>query len=255
MKHLILFLVALLNLPLLLVTGVAHADSPTADEIVKNAIDYWRDKNSKIEASMLVHRSDWKRSMSLISWTKGTDRSLVRFTAPARDAGSASLTVDDTMWSFSPKVNKVIKIPPSMMSQSWMGSDFSYKDLAREDDIVDNYSHRIINIDSSAPLKIYEIESIPFEEAPIVWGKEILKIREDNIILEHNFFDQDLVLVKQLKATEIEMLGGKLFAKVVRMTQVDEPDKWTEVTHGEVDFETELNDRLFTLSNLRNPRS
>ncbi|MCB0310569.1 MAG: outer membrane lipoprotein-sorting protein, partial [Bdellovibrionales bacterium] len=103
-------------------------------QLVERAIEYWRDSSSYTAATMVIHRDDWERSLSLISWTSGRKKSLVRFTAPAKDAGSASLTLDNEMWSFAPKINRVIKIPSSMMHQSWMGSDFSYNDLSKTDD-------------------------------------------------------------------------------------------------------------------------
>ncbi|MCB9030100.1 MAG: outer membrane lipoprotein-sorting protein [Deltaproteobacteria bacterium] len=240
---------------LLLLTIPIHAFALSPAELVKEAIDYWRGKTSYTEAQMTINRDDWKRTMKFQSWTMGTDKTLVRFTEPAKDAGSASLKNDNKMWSYSPKVNKVIKIPPSMMGQSWMGSDFSYNDLAKADDIVKRYSHKLLNEEERDAHKFYTVESIPLENAPVVWGKEILVIRDDYIIFKHQFFDQDMKLVKELTAEEIAPMGGKLIAKVIRMKNVEEKNEWTEIVHSKAEFGIEISNNVFTLSYLRNPRN
>ena len=242
---------------LALFPAVVLAETPAAidpDKLIQDAIDYWRDTSSYTEASMTVHRKNWERTMAFKAWTKGRDRSLVLFTAPKKDAGSASLSVEDTMWSYAPKINKIIKIPPSMMAQSWMGSDFSYQDLSKADDIIDNYTHKLVRTSKHEDKLVYHVQSIPKEEAPVVWGREELAIREDYIILQHDFLDQDLKLVKRLTAREIEEVGGKLYAKIVRMQKLEEADEWTEVVHNIAKFGMEISDSRFTLSNLRNPR-
>jgi hypothetical protein len=158
------------------------------------------------------------------------------------------------MWSFSPKVNRVIKIPSSMMGQSWMGSDFSNKDVARADDIVDEYDHTILDTKEADGVTIYEIESIPHEDAAVVWGREVLSIRSDFVVLTHRFYDQDNELVKTLTSLEIGEMGGRTIALRQRMSKTDAPEEWTEIAVDSINYDVELKDSLFTLSNLRNPR-
>jgi outer membrane lipoprotein-sorting protein len=188
------------------------------------------------------------------SWTLGKKKSLVRVTAPPKDAGNATLLIDKKMWTFSPKINRVIKIPSSMMNQSWMGSDFSNKDIARSDDIIDEYRHTIIATQTQQEHTVYVIESIPKESAAVVWGKEQLTIRDDNIILEHAFFDQAMVLTKKLKTLRIASMGGRTLAAQQRMLNVEKPEEWTQITIESAQFDLEIPQGTFTLSNLRNPR-
>jgi hypothetical protein len=141
-----------------------------------------------------------------------------------------------------------------MMGQSWMGSDFSNKDVARADEIVDEYEHSLLSTEEVDSIIVYEIEAIPHEDAAVVWGHEVLRIRGDHVVLEHSFFDQDGELVKSLQTMEIADMGGRTIAKRQRMNKADKPDEWTEIQVIEVDYDVELNDSLFTLSNLRNPR-
>jgi len=101
-------------------------DTPDARTIIRDAIDHFRGLTSYSEMSMTIHRPDWERKMSMKGWSSGSKKTLVRVTAPARDAGNATLVLDDNkVWSYAPKINRVIRIPSSMMSQCWMGSDFS----------------------------------------------------------------------------------------------------------------------------------
>lgn len=225
-----------------------------ARDIVRAAIDYWRGLSSYGEMTMTIHRPDWERSMSMRAWTQGEDRSLVRVTAPKKDKGNGTLIDDDNMWSYSPKINRVIKVPSSMMGQSWMGSDFSNKDISRVDDIIDQYDHSVVSQEELDGHIVYQIESVPHEEAAVVWGKEVLTIRNDHVVLEHSFYDQDGELVKKLLSLEVGEMGGRVIAKRQRMQKVEEPDEWTEIVVESMEYDLELSDSLFTLSNLRNPR-
>jgi len=229
-----------------------HAND--AAEIVRAAWDQLRGLTSYAEATMTIHRPSWQRSMSMRSWTRGQNDSLVRVTAPRKDAGNATLMMDRNMWSYSPKVNRVIKVPSSMMNQSWMGSDISNRDISRADDIVERYEHRLVERNAQDGLDVYRIESIPKEDAAVVWGKEVLTIRSDYVVLNHDFYDQDGERVKTLRTLEITEMGGRTIAKSQRMEKVDKPDEWTQIEITRMQFDVELSDNLFTLSNLRNPR-
>jgi outer membrane lipoprotein-sorting protein len=237
-------------------TNVAEdrTSGATATAIVKAAIEYWRDVSSYAVFDMTIHRPDWQRTMTLRVWTRGNKESLVRVLAPAKDAGNGTLLLDNDMWSFNPKVNRVIKIPSSMMSQSWMGSDFSNNDLAKADDLIDQYRHTLLATETHNGHKLYVVEAVPHEAAPVVWGREVVRIRDDHILMEHAFYDQANALVKKLVTTEVKMMGGKMIATRERMQRVDKPGEWTEITTREARFGMTLTNDTFTLSNLRNPR-
>ena len=239
---------------LLLTVSAAPAYATEAREIVRKAIDYWRGGSSVSEMTMIIHRPDWERRMSMQAWTQGNDKSLVRVTAPQKDRGNGTLMLDNSMWNYSPKINRVIKVPSSMMGQSWMGSDFSNKDVSRADDIVDQYTHTLIETTMENGIKVHVIESIPLEEAAVVWGKEVLRIRDDLIMLAQSYYDQEGRLVKKLETLDTGEMGGRLVATRQRMTKVDTPDEWTELLVDAIAYDVRLDDRLFTLANLRNPR-
>ena len=192
--------------------------------------------------------------MSMRAWTKGQKQSLVRIIAPKKDRGNGTLIDDNNMWSYSPKVNRVIKIPSSMMSQSWMGSDFSNKDIAKADDIVDQYEHSLLSSTEIDGVEVYEIQAVPNEDAAVVWGREVMLISTEHIVLKHSFYDQDDELVQELTTLEIVEMGGRTVASRQRMGEVDSPEEWTEISVDSVEYGIDISDNLFTLSNLRNPR-
>ena len=238
----------------LLTTTSVCAQEIDAKQLVNEAMDHWRGLTSYSEITMTIHRPEWERKMTMRAWSQGDKLSLVRVTGPKKDAGNGTLLNDKSMWTFSPKVNRIIKVPSSMMSQSWMGSDFSNKDISKSTDIIDQYDHELTRKEERDGHVIYTITSIPHEEAAVVWGKEVLTIRDDFVLLEQQFWDQDDALVKSMKTLQVETMGGRAVATVLRMGKQETPDEWTEIITGTIEFNLDLPANIFTLSNLRNPR-
>lgn len=230
------------------------AEPVDAKQLVRAAMDHWRGVSSYSEMTMTIHRPDWQRSMSMRAWSKGDKLSLVRVTEPSKDAGNGTLLNGNEMWSYSPKINRIIKIPSSMMNQGWLGSDFSNKDISKSTDILDQYEHSLIAQAEEDGHTVYTIEAIPHLDAAIVWGKETLKIRDDFVLLQEQYWDQDGKLVKVMQAREIAEMGGRPVARVLRMGKLETPAEWTEMTVSAIEFGLELPANIFTLSNLRNPR-
>jgi outer membrane lipoprotein-sorting protein len=242
-------------LPLFIIAGLGGSGkAEDAQSLVQASFDYYRGKASFGTVDMTIHRSDWERMVTIKAWTKGQEKSLFRIIAPPKDKDNGTLKKGREMWIFNPKVNRVIKLPPSMMSQSWMGSDFSNNDLAKSDSLIKDYSHTLVGTETHEGKKVYVVKSVPKPDAPVVWGMLELKIREDHIFLREAFFDEDLQLVKAMTAHDIQMLGGRLFPKVWRMQKADVEDAYTELRYHELSFTEDLPENLFTLSNLRNPR-
>ncbi|MCK5542831.1 MAG: outer membrane lipoprotein-sorting protein [Desulfobacterales bacterium] len=219
--------------------------------MVKKAFDYYRGVASVSVVDMTIHRADWERTVKIKAWTKGAHDSLFKILSPPKDKGNGTLKKGDDMWAFNPKVNRVIKLPPSMMSQSWMGSDFSNNDLAKSDTIISDYAHTIIDVKELNGLKIYSIESIPHPQAPVVWGMLKFEVREDGIMLSQGFYDEDKLLVKELVTTDITMMSGKLFPRVWKISKVDEPDEYTTLEYFELEFKDTLPARIFSKAGLQ----
>ena len=237
-----------------LLFNIPDALAMDAAELVRKAMDHWRGLTSHSEMTMTIHRPDWERSMTMRAWSKGDKQSLVRVIDPPKDAGNGTLLDDNSMWTYSPRINRIIKVPSSMMSQSWMGSDFSNKDISKSTDIIDQYDHELIATEESDGHSFYIIRSIPHEDAAVVWGQEVLTVRDDYVLVEHQFWDQDGVLVKTMKTRDIREMGGRPVAREMRMGKVETPEEWTRLTIHAIEFDLELPASLFTLSSLRNPR-
>ena len=250
LKYLFCFLAALSILP----SALYAVEQPDAQSLVRAAMDHWRGVTSYSEMTMTIHRADWERSMSMRAWSEGDKLSLVRVTEPNKDAGNGTLLKDNDMWSFSPKINRIIKIPSSMMNQGWMGSDFSNKDISKSTDIIEQYEHELLASEEIDGHIVYTIQATPHEDAAIVWGKEVLKIRDDFVMLEEQYWDQDGVLVKVMRTSDIAEMGGRTVARVMRMGKLETPQEWTEMAVSAIEFDIELAAGIFTLSNLRNPR-
>jgi outer membrane lipoprotein-sorting protein len=245
---------ALVFLVLSFLPLTAHAQQTPA-QIVQAAIQNWRGQSSYMKQKMVVHRPGWERETSMVSVTRGEKDALVRFTAPAKDAGNATLKLDQNMWVFTPRLNQVIKLPASMMAQSWMGSDFSYDDLAKSDRIVTDYDLVFKPTEKAGGRRVYVIEATPHPDAPVVWGKEVLRIRDDNVMLERAYYDQKGTLVRRMVASRIELLDGRPYPRELRMTDAEKEGQWTVVLTEAGHFDVNPPGYLFTQSNLRNPRT
>lgn len=246
--------VATLFLLMINISWSLPAHAINAADIIKAVMDQWRGTTSHSVMTMTIHRPDWERTMTMEGWTAGEKKSIFRVLKPKKDAGNGTLLLDNKMWTFSPKINRVIKIPSSLMNQSWMGSDFSNKDIARSADIIDQYTHKLIKTETSEGHKVYVIQSIPKDDAPVVWGKEVLRVRDDYVLLEHTFYDQDMKPVKRMRTSKVGMMGGRMVAIQERMAKIETPDEYTEIKMISAKFDIKISNSTFTLSNLRNPR-
>lgn len=237
----------------LLTGAVAHGEDAAPDpyELIAAAIDLTRSGTSYAEMSMLVHRPEWQRTSSLVAWTIGRSDALIRFTAPARDAGNAILKKGEKMWTYTPRLNRVIRLPFSLMSQSWAGSDFSYNDLSRTDNLLHHYELTIAGVAQVDGHAVYTIDAVPFDSAPVVWGKEEWAVRDDSVLLRQVFYDQDLEPLKRMETLEIGELGGRTMPLRMRMSKLDEAGHYTEVQYRAAEYDLPLEERLFTTFTLQ----
>ena len=237
-----------------ILTALPASAAPDADAILKRSYDNYRAASSQTTVAMTVHRPEWERHLEMKAWTRGDNDALVRFVAPAKDAGNATLKLGNDTWVFNPKLNQVIKLPASMMTQSWMGSDFSYNDLAKSEDIITEYTHRLTGTEQADGHAVWAIECLPKPGAPVVWGKVTLKVRDDYVMVEETYFDQDMKPARRMQADKIAPLGGRPYPVTMTMHPLDAPAQWTRIETSQAQFNVNIPDYLFTLSNLQNPR-
>ena len=233
----------------------APGAEPDARAIIARAWDYMRGTTSVSILHMTVHRAEWERKTTIKVWTKGRENSIFRIVSPKKDKGNGTLKLGQDMWTYNPKINRVVKIPPSMMSQSWMGSDFSNNDLSKADSILNDYTHEMAGTKRDGSFTVYEIRSVPRPQAPVVWGMQVLKIREDGVLMAQVFYDEDLEPVKELITKEIADLGGRPFPLkwIMRSMDAESEEDYTQLLYESIEFDTSLRDSLFTLNALKRP--
>lgn len=239
---------------LLTLTISTAAMAQDARQILSSAFDNWRAESSHATLEMTIKRAKGTRSLTLESWTQGDDKALVRFTAPARDAGNATLQVGTATYVFNPRLNQVIKLPASAMSQSWMGSDFSYEDLSRSEKVIDDYTHKVLGTRKSNGKTITKIQSVPKKGVPVVWGKQVLEVRSDGVLMAVEYYDQVGKRVRVMTADKIATLSGRPYPVVMTMRADNKPGEFTRVTTKKAEFDIKIPSYLFTKSNLQNPR-
>ncbi|MBL4806452.1 MAG: outer membrane lipoprotein-sorting protein [Rhodobacteraceae bacterium] len=225
-----------------------------ATSIIRAAYDNWRATSSHAVIEVLISRSSGNRTMTMESWTLGEEKALVRITGPARDAGNATLQVGNRTWVFNPRLSQVIQLPASAMSQSWMGSDFSYNDMNKTEQTVNDYTHTLLETRRSGGHSIYVIESVPKRGRPIVWGKLIITVRDDFVLLGQDFYDQRGQLVRSMTTDRVGVLGGRPYPTVLTMSSANS-NEFTRMTTRSAEFNIEVPTYLFTRSNLQNPRN
>ncbi|MFW9735311.1 outer membrane lipoprotein-sorting protein [Vibrio parahaemolyticus] len=237
----------------LLFTSLSYAES--AFDIVQKSDQAMRGKSSYSEATMEIVRPDWTRSMTMKSWTKGTELSLVLVTAPAKDKGSASLKRHREMWNWVPSIERVIKIAPSMLSQSWMGSDFTNDDLINQSSIVVDYQHALVGNDSFDGDKVWVIEATAKPDAPVVWNKVTLWISQSTYLQRKvEFYDEFDERVNVLTTYDVKELGGRKIATRMEMKPVDKPGNKTIFTTHQAQFDFDINDDFFSQQQMKSLR-
>lgn len=227
-----------------------------AKEIVKKADAKMKGEQSSIsQMTMKIVRPTWERTVSFKSWSKGTEYSMVLITAPAKEKGQSFLKFKREMWSWNPSINRMIKLPPSMLSQGWMGSDFTNDDLLNESSIVVDYTHKLLGKENVSGKSCHKIELIPKENAPVVWGKIILWISTDEYLqLKAEYFDEDNFLVKTEVASEIKTMSGRVIPTRFELVPADKEGNKTILIMDNIEFNTPITESFFTQQSMKKLR-
>ena len=246
MKYLILTI--LFALPTLLL-----GQDLTAEEIIHRSEENLRGGSSYSEMKMTIVRPTWSRETTMKSWAKDQDLALILVTSPARDQGIAYLKRDNDIWNWQPKIERTIKLPPSMMSQSWMGSDFTNDDLVRESSITDDYEQSLLGKEMVNDLECYKLELIPHEDAAVVWGKLIMWITTDHFMqVKTEFYDEEGFLINTMTASKFTTFDDRHLPARMTVVPEDKPGHQTIVEYLTLDFNQEIPERVFTIQHMKN---
>jgi outer membrane lipoprotein-sorting protein len=227
----------------------------SATEIIERMEDVMRGESSLAEMTMTIERPRYTREVGMKAWAKGEEYSLILITAPARDEGTVYLKRENEIWNYVPSIDRTIKMPPSMMSQSWMGSDFTNDDLVRESSTIEDYEHRILREEEIDGREAWVLELIPLPETPIVWGKVLMWIDKAHYIqLRVENYDQQNELANLIEFSEITEMDGRTFPAKLTLTPADEPDQRTLMEYQNLEFNININESFFTQQNMRRVR-
>jgi len=247
MKKLIFSLIVLL-----LAINSTEAQDLTAKQIIEKADDLQRGETNKGEMSMTIVRPKWERTITMKSWSKGREYSMTYITSPVKDKGQVFLKRESEMWNWVPTINRMIKIPPSMMAQGWMGSDYSNDDILKESSIVVDYVHKIIGEEKVDNIVCYKLELIPKEDAAVVWGKVLKWISKDEFWqMKTEYYDEDNELIRTEVASEVKTFGDRDLPSKIEIIPADKPGQKTLIIILSSEFNIKLDDGFFSQQNMK----
>jgi outer membrane lipoprotein-sorting protein len=226
--------------------------SPNAKEIVKLADQKMRGSTMQAEISIKTIRPTWNREMQCKIWMKGNQLSMILIKSPAKDKGIAFLKKKKEVWNWIPALERTIKLPPSMMSQSWMGTDFTNDDLVKESSVVEDYNHSIIGDTVYQKRSCYIIEMIPKPETAVVWSKVIVFIDKNDFLELHSiFFDDDGQLINTMNSYDIKLMHDRIIPTRFEMIPADKKGQKTEMIYKNIEYNKPIDDAFFSTNKMK----
>ncbi|GGX64080.1 outer membrane lipoprotein-sorting protein [Saccharospirillum salsuginis] len=243
MRHL---LACLMAIPLLLSPALAEQNDPKAVELLERIDQLYQQDSAHATLSMNIVTPDYERSLKLESWSIGLDYSLIRVLEPRKERGVSTLKRENEMWNYLPKIRKVVKVPPSMMMSSWMGSDFTNDDLMRETSWVEEYTVTLEETDD-----LYILDLTPKEQTVTVWGRMEVTIRQSDLLpVTQKYFDEDGSLKRVMEFSDVTTFDDVTLPATMTLIPQDE-EGHTRITYEALEFNVDLDESFFTLQNLR----
>jgi outer membrane lipoprotein-sorting protein len=229
----------------------SQTDDDEVNKIIKEIDELYRSETSYSELSMDIVTPHWQRTLEMYGWTEGMNKTFIRITAPKKEEGVATLRIGNEMWNYLPKTNKTIKIPPSMMMSSWMGSDFTNDDLVKEFSLFEDYTYEMIRPDSAVDSLIY-INCVPREDLPIVWGNIVFAARErDHIPVWARYYDEKGELMRVMYYRDVQEFGDRTIPATLEMVPQNKEGHKTSIHYKKLEFDVSFEDNIFTLRHLR----
>lgn len=224
----------------------------TARDIIDRVDRIMRGESSHGVATMDVVTENWERSMTMEIWSLGTEYSLIRITAPNKEAGTATLKAGDDIWNYLPRVDRSIKIPPSLMMGAWMGSHFTNDDLVKESRLIEDYDIEFGYDGERNGVQVWEFVLTPKPEAAVVWGRITYEVRQEDLMPTWaRYYDEDGNLVRTITFTDFRVMGGRLVPARMDVRPEDEPGERTTIIYSELEFDIDIDESFFSLRALR----
>jgi len=239
----------------ILLATAQPAQAMGVHELIRHIDALWRGETSQANMTMTVKTRRYERSMTLEAWSRGKDYSLVVIREPVKDRGIATLKVKGNIWNYLPKINRVTKVPSSMMSGSWMGSHFTNDDLVKESTYEDDYNSSISFVGARDGRTIYEVTSLPKPNAPVVWGKVVMEIDQQTLApYRARYYDEEGALIRTLTFDRDKTIDGRVVPMRLSLQPEDKPDESTVILYRNIRFGVPLEAGFFSLQSLQRRR-
>ena len=221
-------------------------------ELTRHIDELWRGDTSHATMTMTVKTQRYERSMTMEAWSRGKDYSLVVIRQPIKDKGIATLKVKENIWNYLPKINRVTKVPSSMMSGSWMGSHFTNDDLVKESTIEDDYTSSISFEGKRDGVNIYELTSIPKEDAAVVWGRVVMEIVQKTLSpYRALYYDEEGLLIRTMTFDQPKIINKRTVPMRLILQPKDKPEESTVIVYKDIILDVPLAYSFFSLQNLQ----
>lgn len=232
------------------------AQELTATDIVRIANEKFNGEKTSVGImSMTIVRPTWERTITFKNWTKGTEHALTLITEPARDKGQTFLKRGTEMWTWTPSISRITKLPPSMMSQGWMGSDYTNDDILKESSVVSDYNHEIAGEEEIDGRICYKIKLLAKEDAAVIWGSQMRWIdKKDYMFLKSELYDEDGYLIRTETASDIKIMDGRILPARMEIIPAEEEGKKTIVIFEKLEFNKPIDDAFFSQHNMKRIR-
>jgi outer membrane lipoprotein-sorting protein len=231
-----------------------EASNPNAVDLLKKIDELYRSDSSYGEMEMEVVTPNWTRIIGIKSWTRGMKKTFMYITAPQKDEGITTLRLGTKMWNYFPKINKVMRVPPSMMMGSWMGSDFTNDDLVKESTFIDDYTGELFNPEDASK-GLHYIRLKPKKDAMSLWAKiEITIDKKNNLPVKQVYFDEKGRMARTMEFKDIKKLGGKFLPATLLMQVTSKPNRRTIIRYKKMDFDIKIPESVFSIRNLQKKR-
>lgn len=225
--------------------------SQNAADLIRKWEDKFYGTSTEMEIRMTITRPEWTRTVVARIWTLGTDYALVLMKEPKRDAGTVYLKRGKEIWNYVPALDRTVKMPPGMMSQSWMGSDFTHDDLVRKTSLLNDYTHRITGTETVDGVPCQVIELTPREDAPVVWGgMKVWITADDPQQYKTSYYDEDGELINTLHFGNFRPMGGKTIPCRLEMIPAGKKGCFTVLEYISVNYNKPLSESFFSLQNM-----
>ncbi len=214
--------------------------------------DMHRGSSSHGVMSMTVKTEHWTRSLTMESWSKGEDYSLVRILAPKKEKGTATLKAKDDLFTYLAKTGRTVKVSGAMMGSSWMGSHLTNNDLVKSSRLADDYSLKLTGEGTLGGVPQYVFTLTAKPDAAVVWGKIEVTVRQDNLLPTREiFYDEDGEAMRALEFGDYKEVAGRSIAGTVTVRPLDGSGEYTRVSYDSIDFDVDLPDSTFTVQHLK----